>query len=289
MASKVKFVAIGVETVNSDLSSICQVGIATFGKSGLIDEWRSLVNPRTYFGEMNPGLRGVRKADLMKSPAFYEISEIISEKANGRVCVYHSQVHFEQKALEQAIEKDDLEPLNLIWLNSTEVARRTWRDVAKAGYGIVNVCKKIGYELEHRDALEDAKAAGHIMMAALEESGISLEDWLILTKQPNSLLHPRGKSIKRNGNFKGKLRGEVLVFAGRLGAYRRAQAADLIAYLGCDVRPKVTQKTTLLVVGDQGAGKPLRNYQEAKERIKEGQRIKIIDEDGFVKLIRDNA
>jgi DNA polymerase-3 subunit epsilon len=33
---------------------------------------------------------------------------------------------------------------------------------------------KIGYEFKHHDALEDAKAAGYVLLAAMQESGL---DW----------------------------------------------------------------------------------------------------------------
>jgi DNA polymerase-3 subunit epsilon len=39
------FVVIDVETANADLSSICQVGIASFREGDLADTWESLVNP----------------------------------------------------------------------------------------------------------------------------------------------------------------------------------------------------------------------------------------------------
>jgi len=39
------FVAIDVETANSDMASICQIGIAKFENGILVEEWVSLVNP----------------------------------------------------------------------------------------------------------------------------------------------------------------------------------------------------------------------------------------------------
>ena len=39
------FVVIDVETANADLSSICQVGIASFRDGRLADSWVSLVEP----------------------------------------------------------------------------------------------------------------------------------------------------------------------------------------------------------------------------------------------------
>jgi len=36
-----EFVAIDVETANSDMSSICQLGMAHFAGGGIIEEWKT--------------------------------------------------------------------------------------------------------------------------------------------------------------------------------------------------------------------------------------------------------
>ena len=43
------FVAVDVETANSDRASICQIGIAVFKDGKLADEWVSLINPEDHF------------------------------------------------------------------------------------------------------------------------------------------------------------------------------------------------------------------------------------------------
>jgi len=42
----------------------------------------------------------------------------------------------------------------------------------------------IGYDFRHHDALEDAKAAAHILLAAVKESGLDIEGWLRRVRQP---------------------------------------------------------------------------------------------------------
>ena len=59
-------------------------------------------------------------------------------------------------------------------LDSARVARRTWENLAWKGYGLYNVCQYLGYEFAHHDALEDAKAAGHILINAIKFA------WLII-------------------------------------------------------------------------------------------------------------
>jgi DNA polymerase-3 subunit epsilon len=40
------------------------------------------------------------------------------------------------------------------------------------------LCDQLGYEFEHHDALEDAKAAGHVVISAVKKSGNSLSKWV---------------------------------------------------------------------------------------------------------------
>jgi DNA polymerase-3 subunit epsilon len=94
--------------------------------------------------------------------------------------------------------------------------------------------------------------------------------------------------ITRDGNEEGPLYGEVVVFTGSI-SLRRNKAADLISSAGCKVSESVTNKTTLLVVGDQDIRKlaghdKSRKHREAEKRIREGQSIRILRESDFMRM-----
>jgi DNA polymerase-3 subunit epsilon len=156
-----------------------------------------------------------------------------------------------------------------------------------SGYGLKKVCKKIGYEFKHHDALEDAKAAGHVLLAAMKESKVDLDAWRKLVKQPIGLASVNG--VLREANPEGDLFGEVLVFTGALDLPRR-EAAELAASIGCQVADNVTKKTTILVVGDQDilrlAGHEKSNkHRKAEELAAEGYPIRIVRESDFKALV----
>ena len=103
-------------------------------------------------------------------------------------------------------------------------------------------------------------------------------------------IHDKVKSIQRDGNPKGDLFGEVIVFTGELGIHRN-QAADLAANIGCHVDQGVTNKTTILVVGDQDVTKlagheKSSKHRKAEELAAEGHSIRIIREIEFKALVR---
>ncbi|MGK2901148.1 MAG: BRCT domain-containing protein [Burkholderiaceae bacterium] len=199
--------------------------------------------------------------------------------------------HFDRIALTRAYLKYQLTPISTSWLDSARVVRRTWKDLAWKGYGLANVCAKIGYEFKHHDALEDAKAAGFVLLAALRESQHDLEAWSRRVNQPiDPETASSGAAIQRDGNPEGDLYGEVIVFTGAL-ELPRSETADLAASVGCQVATGVTKKTTILVVGDQDVTKLAGHEKSSKHRkaeqlVAEGHRIRIIRESDFKALVR---
>lgn len=282
-----EFVAIDVETANADMSSICQIGLARFNKDRLVEEWKTYIDPEDYFDGINVSIHGIDEKTVKGAPVITDVSGEIYRFLDDHVSVCHT--HFDRVAVQQAFEKYTLRHPRCRWLDSARVARRTWLDFAQRGYGLGNVCAFLGYEFTPHDALEDAKAAACIVIAAIEKTGLDIEGWLRRVNQP---IDPSGTgtgyAIKRDGNPEGSLYGEVLVFTGALEIPRR-EAADMAARIGCHVDPGVTKKTTILVVGDQDikklAGyKKSSKHRKAEELISKGQAIRILRETDFREL-----
>ncbi len=283
-----EFVAIDVETANPDVSSICQIGIAKFSGNQIVEEWVTLINPQDYFDFFNVEIHGITERDVIYAPTFPEILEKLEYFLVGNVCVCHT--HFDRISITKALNKYSLQIHPINWLDSARVARRAWEEFAWTGYGLANICQKIGYEFRHHDALEDAKASGCVMLAAIEKSQLDLASWLQRVSQPINLqLSSQGSCIKRAGNPEGVLYGEIIVFTGAL-SLSRGEAANLAANMGCTVEQGVTKETTILVVGDQdisklaGKDKSLK-HQKAEKLIAKGYNIKIIYENDFFELI----
>ncbi|MBE0575954.1 MAG: transposase [Desulfuromonadales bacterium] len=282
-----EFIAIDVETANAARSSICQVGMARYKDGQLTHEWKSYVDPEDHFDGMNISIHGITESTVKGAPDFPKVAETIRKALNGRIVACHSG--FDRASIARACEKYGIPSPNCTWLDTARVARRAWvDDFAQSGYGLASVCHFLDYSFGHHDALEDAKASGHILLCAIRDTGISLSDW------KKRVLMPVGsdESVKhaRAGNVEGALFGEVLVFTGALEIPRR-DAADLAAKAGCDVASGVNKKTTIVVVGDQdtrvladGADKSTK-HRKAEELIAKGQHIRIIGETDFLKML----
>lgn len=283
------FVAIDVETANPDMASICQIGIAKYRNDSLSDEWETLVNPEDFFDGLNVSIHGIDEGMVADAPTFPEIADELWHRLEGLVVVCHT--HFDRVAVGQAADRHGLAVPELSWLDSARVARRTWREVASKGYGLYALCDRLGYQFRHHDALEDAKAAAHVLLAAIEKSDLDLDSWLTRVRQPiDPSAASSGSAIQRDGNPEGPLYGEVMVFTGALDIPRR-EAADLAALLGCNVASGVSKKVTILVVGDQDVTKlagheKSSKHRKAEELISKGAQIRIIRESDFKELAR---
>lgn len=281
-----RFVAIDVETSNPDMASICSIGAATFEDGTLSSEWYSLVNPDDYFDPMNVSIHGIDESDVAGAPTFADIANTLNRVVEESIVVTHT--HFDRVAIHQAAHRWQSAPPQCTWLDSARVARRAWDECSRRGYGLANVCKLIGYDFQHHNALEDAKAAGQVLLAAMSKTGLNLEETLRRAGQPIS---PTAQGLQPKANPDGPLYGEVMVFTGALDIPRRA-AAQTAAEMGCDVAGNVTAKTTILVVGDQDVTKlaghtKSKKHREAERLIEQGQSIRIIRESDFRELASD--
>jgi DNA polymerase-3 subunit epsilon len=70
------------------------------------------------------------------------------------------------------------------WLDSARVARRAWQQFSRRGYGLADLAAEFGIDFKHHDATEDAYAAGMILLRAVAETGLALEDWFTRVEQP---------------------------------------------------------------------------------------------------------
>lgn len=280
-----KFVAVDVETANANMASICSIGVATFENGVIANEWYSLVDPQDFFDPINTRIHGIDESSVKGAPVFSDIAPSLEPLLSGETVVTHTG--FDRAAMHQAARRFSVQIPTCTWLDSARVVRRAWADCSQRGYGLQDACERIGYQFKHHDALEDAKAAGHVLLAATADLGLDIEGVLKRIKQP---IDPKSTAaLTQKGNPEGSLFGEVVVFTGALDIPRR-EAATLAAAVGCEVAKGVTKKTTLLVVGDVDVTRlaghqKSSKHRKAEELISNGSPIRILRETDFRELI----
>jgi DNA polymerase III subunit epsilon len=280
-----KFVSIDVETANARLATICQIGIVTFADGKVVDKWESLVDPEDYFDDINISIHGITTRTVRGAPTLPVVHAALHARLQGQVVVSHTS--FDRASMSQAMARYKLDSPECRWLDSARVARRAWSEFSTAGYGLSKVCKNLGIEFEHHNAVEDARAAGEVLLHAMAESGLDLDGWF--ARVQHSINPSTEEPIRRSGNPDGLFAGNEIVFTGALMIPRR-EAADLAASAGCTVGSSVRKTTTILVVGDQDVTKlagheKSSKHRKAEELITAGYQIRIIAESDFARMV----
>jgi DNA polymerase-3 subunit epsilon len=283
------FFALDVETANADMESICQIGIVEFHGNKVVNKWESIINPEDYFDPFNISIHGITPEKASGALTFPVIHQMLQSviKSDGKIIVA-THTPFDQISLQRASQKYGLDKLSWNWLDTARVVRRQWEEFRYSGYGLSNVAGKLGIEYKAHNAVEDARAAGEVLIKAMEQSGLSLEAWYEKAYQHIST---GSTSYAQDGNPDGTFYGETIAFTGELSLPRK-EAARLAALAGCNVGDGVTKETTLLVVGIQKKDK-LAGYEKsskhrkAEQLITKGQNIRIITENDFFQMIQD--
>ena len=261
------FVVIDVETACSRVSSICQIGIVGFTSGAVSFEYETLLDPRDHFSGFNTRIHGIAAEHAVGYPCFADVHGTVDAHLGGRTTVAHS--YFDKGALAGACRVHDRPVIEATWLDSVRVAKRAWPDLASHKLNVV--ARHLGIPLKHHDALSDARAAGMIVVKAIEHTGVSLAEWLLPTSRPRPAPAPLPATD-------GPLRGERVAI---LGQPRDGALARHIAGLGGRVVSSVGTTTTILVVvGDEPFGyvRYDAQFRKAEEMRRSGAAIQILSE-----------
>ncbi|MFC0710726.1 exonuclease domain-containing protein [Azorhizophilus paspali] len=282
-----RFVTIDVETANSWFGSICQIGVVEFADGEIVREWETLVDPECEFHDFNVRLHKITPDQVVGAPKFHSALEVVRELAGSSLVSSYGP--FDRSAFSQACSTRALLNLDNPWLNIHSVVKRAWQDkYAGGGFRLNSVCKYLGIKLpRHHNAIDDARAAGLILLRAAEETGIQPDGWIARNRRPIRSANMPDTEIVVNQD--GPLAGESIVFTGALQMPRQ-QAQAIAASIGCAPTNSVTKKTTILVVGDQDLSKlsgkaKSSKHIKAEELIEAGQDIQIISETDFLAMV----
>ncbi len=166
------FVAVDVETANSNVSSICQVGIAVVREAEIKEVWTQLVDPHDFFDPYNIAIHGIDQKMVSGYPRFEELRDKIARHL-GEVVVSHT--FFDRRAISKAFEECGKSLRYGTWIDSAQVARRAWPDkYALRGYNLENIARDLGIRFRHHDAGEDARVAAEIVLRAYADTTLEI-------------------------------------------------------------------------------------------------------------------
>lgn len=263
-----RFIALDVETANSSLASICQVGFVTFENGQIVDRWQSLINPDCGFSNVNKGIHNISRDDVQSAPTFPEIIPYLRAHLTDQIVAAHTK--FDRNAINKSLLRYCLPPIGCIWLNTSEIARRAWPQFAKKGYGLSNLADFLNIQFDHHIAIEDAQVAGEILLRALSKTDLDWFDFDFtnwLETEP-----PKLETYQ-----------EIISFIGML-PFPRRYMTEIARRKGYSVKPGVSKKTTMVIIGSEEEEKSA-NHHKTLELIQAGYPIKVISKMDFLNLI----
>jgi DNA polymerase III subunit epsilon len=229
------FVVVDVETSCSQVSSICQIGIVGFKDNRETFAYETLLDPCERFSSFNTRIHGITADHVMGAPTFADAHAIIAGHLSGRITVAHSL--FDKGALAAACLLHRRDPIEANWLDSVRVAKRAWPDLPSHRLNVLT--HFLGLPHKHHDALSDARAAGMVIVRAMEHTGMDLAGWLAPSNPPRGKAPPPAPD--------GPLKGERIVI---LGAPRNGPLARRLADAGARIMAAVGVSTTRLVISN---------------------------------------
>jgi len=177
-----RFVALDVETANSDAASLCQIGLACVRHDAAIEVFSTLIDPRQAFAPFNVALHGIGPAKVRGAPVFPEVLALIAPLLARQIVIQHSP--FDRGAIHRACRAHDLPEPGWNWADSVQIARRAWPEFSgNGGHGLAHLKQALGLDFDHHDAGEDARAAAMVVLRAEARTGLRMEELIAPTRR----------------------------------------------------------------------------------------------------------
>lgn len=167
------FTVLDVETANGDSGSICSIGAVRFQDGVMVDQFYTLCNPQQRF--TNTWLHKISEQDVQTAPLLGAALSRFSDFAPAdQKLVSHTS--FDKLAMRKAYAGTGVLQPAWVWFDSARAVRKVWQEYRVRGYGLGKITKVLGIEFDHHNALEDARAAGLVLIQAFERWDGSLDD-----------------------------------------------------------------------------------------------------------------
>lgn len=307
------FIAIDFETANEKRNSPCSIGIVVIKNGNVVKKIHHLIKPKEMrFTPMNIGIHGITPSMVEGEKEFDKVWEEIKGYFDESIVVAHNAA-FDISVLRNTLDLYNIKSPSFKYICTMKLSRNFYLNLENAKLNTVS--NFLGYKFNHHDALSDALACSNILLNISEE--VKTKDINEISKlisvsmgkvdsngyKPSSSKGGSEEFSKKSGlksvsEFdeiikSGSFENEVVVFTGGLSSMTRDKAMRIIRNLGGSTGGSVTKKTTCIVTNMKNIKGLRREEMTTKLRkacmyIEQGQAINIINEDEFLKIIKNN-
>ena len=168
---------IDFETANQNMGSACSIGIVVSEGSEIIFESNHLLRPHHsvfYFDPKNISIHNILPSDVEYEVEFDQVFEILRPWFETSILMAHNAI-FDMTVLRKLFQLYKIDNPRIKYIDSLEIARKMLPRLQN--HRLNTVCEYFGIELNHHDALSDARGSCLIAlnaMAALEDFDLQL-------------------------------------------------------------------------------------------------------------------
>ena len=295
------FLAIDFETANSSRASICSIGIVIVENGLIKEEIHTYIDPQDEFTYFNTVIHGITEDMVQGAPTFEAYWPVLKSMIENKVLIAHN-ASFDMSAMRYALDLINEPYAEFTYGCSYVFSKRVWPSLFD--HKLSTVADYLGISFKHHDALEDARAAALVTLAALENSKTdSLEELSDMHNLQLGLHHvdkysaagvrKRKKAMKvptRKADKTHPFFNVSVVFTGKLQSMTRGEASQLVLNCGGVCKGNVTRHTGYLVIGDYDLTSFTEVFasvkmQKVEELINKGHPIKVLGEKDFLKMV----
>lgn len=294
-----RIVVFDIEILNQDPTSVCAIGIVELIDQKIHSTYYSLIKPRNLsYDVYRYKVHKIKSKSLIHERNFQEVWQDIHFYFEDSLVVAHD-IQGDMLYLREVLKQNHI-PYPSLRMSCTNVlAHLLYPNIKK--YNLTELAKMHDFHFQAHHALEDAKATTFLLLKMMEEAGVET------LKEFHQLYHLDFGEMK-NRYYRNIISPEsavqLLELTQREDAYLYHQS---VCFTGKLSMPKevleektkevsalyshqVSHQTNYLVIGEKGYhkvrfGKENKKVKKALQLMKQGQDLKIIHENEYLKLL----
>lgn len=164
-----RYTAIDFETANSSPLSACSIGVVVFEDGVPIRESIHLIHPPEEFGKFNwynVRIHGIKSAMVADQPTFAEVWNEIQSDIADTLIVCHNAM-FDTAVLCKLLTYYQIPLPDFLYVCTVKISQKVWPDMEN--HKLDTVSEALQIELDHHEALSDARACGFILARAMQQ------------------------------------------------------------------------------------------------------------------------
>ena len=278
---KLTFTAFDFETMTSERTSACAIGIARVVDNVIVEKFYSLIKPIPDNSEnINTFVNGISMEMVQNAPTFVELWQKIENYFKGQIIVAHG-LAFDLDVLRKQISYYGIDHVSCRGIDTYELT----------GHNLVDSCQNLNIPFtNHHDALADATACAEMVLVL---NGVKLPETHEKPKNPKKAFS--GKIVQHD-TLQPLSEDEVenkdtifferrVVLTGDLQHFSsRQEISEILRKLGADINTSISKRTEIVVVGDKPGPSKMEKIATLQSQ---GVEIKVINEQELLAILRE--